>query len=49
VELRTLPGQSRPSTVILRTRTRTRWMDLVRDGGPDGPITGFKITEEVEE
>lgn len=48
VELRTLPGQSKPSAVVVRTKTRTRWMDVVRDGGPDGPITGFKVVEEVE-
>jgi hypothetical protein len=48
LELRTLSGQSRPSTVIVRTRTRTRRMDVLREGGPDGPITGFEVVEEVE-
>lgn len=49
VELRTMPGQSRPSSVIVRTRTRTRRMEVLREGGPDDRITGFEITEEVEE
>jgi hypothetical protein len=48
IEVRTLPGQSRPSSVIVRTLTRTRRFDVLREGGPDGRITGFEITEEVE-
>jgi SOS-response transcriptional repressor LexA len=48
VEIRTLPGQSRASSVIVRTPTRTRRFAVLREGGPDGPITGFEVTEEVE-
>jgi DNA-binding transcriptional MocR family regulator len=50
VEKRTLPGETKPSSVVVRTRTRTSYMDVVRAAGPDGPITGFKVVavEEVE-
>lgn len=48
IEKRTLPGQSKPSELIVRTRTRVRRMRVLRDGGPNGPITGFDVIEEVE-
>jgi DNA-binding transcriptional MocR family regulator len=48
IEKRTLPGHTAPSVVVVRTRTRTRFMEVLRRGGDDGPITGFKVVEEVE-
>lgn len=48
VEKRTRPGELNPSSVVVRTRTRTRFMEVVRAGGPGGPITGFRVVEEVE-
>lgn len=48
IEKRTLPGQSKPSELIVRTRTRVRRMRVLRDGGPNGPIVGFDVIEEVE-
>lgn len=48
VEKRTLPGDPKPFELVVRTRTRVRRMRVVREGGPDGPITGFDVIEEVE-
>lgn len=48
VEQRTQPGELKPSKVTVRTRTRVWNMDVRRAGGPEGPITGFRVVEEVE-
>jgi hypothetical protein len=45
VTMKAPQGETRPTTVVIKTRTRTKFMRVLRSAGV---ITGFEITEEVE-
>lgn len=45
LEKKTPHGEVKPTSVIVKTGTKTRRMDIIRR---DGQITGFKIIEETD-